>query len=462
MKNRITNKISSRTLIGLLVSVVMTVFITACEELVEVPLTNSQLTSEAVFSEETTAEAALLGLYADMRSTGILSDLFYEMSLYGDDLDYYGSSASSEQQFYDNSLIPTHPTVKGWWDSSYSQIYQANAILKGLETAPFETSFKNQLQGESLVARAVLHVYLSMLYGDVPYISTTDYQENTSIGKTEATIVRSQALTDLQRAIELLPWEYKTTSRTRPNKGVALALCARIALVQKEWELALACSSEVLGHTESYTWEEDLNTIFLKESPTTLWQWFPSGSNVNTTEASILSFETAPPPRVALSSELINSFDDGDLRLSQWIKTVSDAYYHPYKYKAVGNEPEASEYSIVMRLAELYLIRSEAQVQLGQLTSAAADLNTVRKRAGLEEVTATSSAELLEFIIQERRHEFFTEMGTRFFDLKRTGQVNAVLGTVKSGWDPDDALLPLPESELLINPNLSPQNPGYE
>ena len=128
----------------------------------------------------------------------------------------------------------------------------------------------------------------------------------------------------------------------------------------------------------------------------------------------------------------------------------------------MGNEPEASEYSIVMRLAELYLIRSEAQVQLGQLTSAAADLNTVRKRAGLEEVTATPSAELLEFIIQERRHEFFTEMGTRFFDLKRTGQVNAVLGTVKSGWDPDDALLPLPESELLINPNLSPQNPGYE
>ena len=77
MKNIITNKISSRTLIGLLVTVVMTVFTTACEELVEVPLTNSQLTSEAVFSEETTAEAALLGLYADMRSTGILSDLFY-------------------------------------------------------------------------------------------------------------------------------------------------------------------------------------------------------------------------------------------------------------------------------------------------------------------------------------------------------------------------------------------------
>ena len=45
---------------------------------------------------------------------------------------------------------------------------------------------------------------------------------------------------------------------------------------------------------------------------------------------------------------------------------------------------------------------------------------------------------------------------------KKMDQVNAVLGTVKSGWDPNDALLPLPESELLINPNLGSQNPGYE
>ena len=465
MKNTITFKTTSRTILGLFIVVVIPMLTCACEDLVEVPLTNSQLTAEAVFSEETTAEAALLALYADLRSSGILSDFFYEMSLYSDELDYYGSSASSEQQFFDNSLIPTHPKVKSWWDSSYSQIYQANAILKGLETASFETSFKNQLEGESLLVRAVIHFYLSMLYGDIPYITTTNYQENTSIGKTEASVVRSKAIADLNRAVELLPWEYRETDRTRPHKGVALALCARIALVQQEWELALTSSNAVLNHKEYYSWEEDLNSIFLKESATTLWQWFPSGSNVNTTEASILSFETAPPPRVALTAALIDSFDEKDLRLSHWIRTVTDAtdaYYHPFKYKAVGNEPEASEYSIIIRLAELYLIRSEAQVHLGQTGSAAADLNKVRKRAGLEDVTASTAEELLEFIIQERRHELFTEMGHRFFDLKRTDHLNVMLSPVKSGWNATDAFLPLPENELLINPNLLPQNPGYE
>jgi len=36
-----------------------------------------------------------------------------------------------------------------------------------------------------------------------------------------------------------------------------------------------------------------------------------------------------------------------------------------------------------------------------------------------------------------------------------------VLSEVKPGWDTTDKLLPLPENELNLNPNLLPQNPGY-
>ena len=119
------------------------------------------------------------------------------------------------------------------------------------------------------------------------------------------------------------------------------------------------------------------------------------------------------------------------------------------------------EYSIVLRLAELYLIRAETFTHLGDLETAKTDLNKIRNTAGLPDTTASTQQEVLEAILQERRVELFTEFGHRFFDLKRFGKLDEVLGAVKNGWNSNDSLFPIPESELMLNPNLSPQNPGY-
>ena len=114
-----------------------------------------------------------------------------------------------------------------------------------------------------------------------------------------------------------------------------------------------------------------------------------------------------------------------------------------------------------MRLSEQYLIRAEARAQQGDFIGAKDDLNTIRHLAGLGDTTASTQQELLTAILQERRVEFFTEGGHRFFDLKRTYELDSALSALKPGWNSTDALLPFPESELLLNPNLNPQNPGY-
>jgi len=114
-----------------------------------------------------------------------------------------------------------------------------------------------------------------------------------------------------------------------------------------------------------------------------------------------------------------------------------------------------------LRLSELYLIRAEARAKQGFLSGAQDDLNVIRNLAGLPDTTASSQEELLSAILQERRVEFFTESGHRFLDLKRAGQVTTVLDVVKPGWDVHEALFPLPQNELLLNPNLEPQNAGY-
>ncbi|PTS87399.1 RagB/SusD family nutrient uptake outer membrane protein, partial [Flavobacterium sp. HMWF030] len=199
-------------------------------------------------------------------------------------------------------------------------------------------------------------------------------------------------------------------------------------------------------------------------SKETIWQLQSVAAGQNTKEASIFIFLAGPPTTIALNPLLINSFTIGDLRKTNWIKSVSkgaSTWYHAYKYKEQNTTAVSKEYSIVLRLAEQYLIRAEARAYQGDLIGAKEDLNKIRNRAGLAQTTASTKEEILNAILQERRWEFFTEHGHRFFDLKRFNKLDAELKSVKSGWNSNDSLFPIPQNELSTNPNLGPQNPGY-
>ena len=114
----------------------------------------------------------------------------------------------------------------------------------------------------------------------------------------------------------------------------------------------------------------------------------------------------------------------------------------------------------MFRLAEQYLIRAEARAEQGDLTGAATDLNAIRSRAGLGATTASNQINLLAAILHERQVELCFEEGFRWFDLKRTGTIDAVLGTVKPTYKPYAALYPIPFTQTQLNPFLT-QNPGY-
>ena len=47
-----------------------------------------------------------------------------------------------------------------------------------------------------------------------------------------------------------------------------------------------------------------------------------------------------------------------------------------------------------------------------------------------------------------------------WFDLKRTGTIDAVIGSLKPTWNDDYRLAPIPQLEIAADPNLT-QNPGY-
>jgi hypothetical protein len=139
-------------------------------------------------------------------------------------------------------------------------------------------------------------------------------------------------------------------------------------------------------------------------------------------------------------------------------------YYFPFKYKLNKPEDPQSEYLMVLRLAEQYLIRAEARAQQGDLTGARSDLNVIRHRAGLNGTNTSTKETLLTAILKERQVELFTEWGHRWLDLKRTGKVNAVMTMVtpqKGGvWENFKQWYPIPRQDLRLNPNLT-QNEGY-
>ena len=139
--------------------------------------------------------------------------------------------------------------------------------------------------------------------------------------------------------------------------------------------------------------------------------------------------------------------------------------------RASLNEAQSARDVFVIRLAEVYLIAAEAQMQLGNLQLAADYINVLRTRAAKPGKTASMQikpAQLnIDFILDERARELAGEQ-IRWFDLKRTGKL---VERIKAH-SPDNAinvqafhiLRPIPQTQLdaVVNKDEFKQNEGYQ
>ncbi|MFC0778693.1 RagB/SusD family nutrient uptake outer membrane protein [Flavobacterium sp. HJSW_4] len=440
----------------------------SCDSFVEVELPKSQLTSTGVFNDYATADAALTNIYASIRDKGILSGSGYgisnQLGNYADELTSTQNPNNTSLVFYNNSLLATNTSIAEYWNTAYNQIYAANAILEGIEkSSSLNDEQKKYLKGQSLFIRSLLHFYIVNLFGDIPYITKTDFRVNKAVSRTPKKEVYQFIINDLLKALDFLPVSYNDSQRVRPNKSVATALLARVYLYDQSYSKAEEFSSAILNLTQFYHLE-DISSVFLINSKETIWQLHAGEAGKNTLEAAFFSFSSGPPPQVSLNNSLINSFEKNDLRKKNWTKEITNGtsfWYHAFKYKEKNTTSTSKEFSIIMRLSEQFLIRAEARAFLGDLDGATDDLNKIRQRAGINILDTSTQQEILDAIQNERRSELFTEQGHRFFDLKRFGKLDVTLSNIKPGWDSTDSLFPIPQTELNTNPNLLPQNSGY-
>ncbi|RNL87740.1 RagB/SusD family nutrient uptake outer membrane protein [Sinomicrobium pectinilyticum] len=450
---------------GAIIFLVLCIFL-SCEDFVEINPPSDELISETVFVNDENAIAAIRGTYYELKNgfgRGNSTSLTVLGAINADDLDYLSTNVDF-LGFYDALLIPENSWIDNNWKSLYQVIYQTNSILEGLQGSTGITpDVKELLEGEAKCIRAFCYFYLVNLWGEVPLIISTDYEKNRLASRATISQIYELILSDLKEAQELLPEDYAHAEeeRVRVTKSAATALLARTYLYLEDWAQAEEQASKVIENS-NYMLMEDLNGVFLKNSMEAIWQIKPI--NVGHTDEGNLFILTSTPS-MAVSHYLINTFESGDKRKSSWIGSFSNeigAWNYPFKYKVKQeSDPDnATEYSMVFRLAEQYLIRAEARVQQGNTTGAQKDINIIRNRSGLKNTTAITQEELLDAIIHERQVELFTEWGHRWLDLKRTNRSGEVFGPIKSGWEVTDVLWPIPQPEIDNNPNLI-QNTGY-
>lgn len=439
----------------------------SCESFVEVDLPQDQITGEAVFEASGTVQASLQHIYAELRDNAFTSGkslgVSYLMGYYADELHLVNPNLNNILYYEENNVLPTDDFVLGFWSKGYNLIYATNSIIEGLTVdSGIPEVERNSYLGEAYFLRAYLHFYLVNLFGPVPYITSTDYTENQAVSRQSEVLVYEYIVEDLIMAKDLLSATDINDDNFRPDHWTAVALLARVYLYQENWESANKQAIDLISHG-GFELRTTLDQVFLKDSGETIWQLGPGLEGRNTHEG--FSFVVnSPPPNCVLSENLLDSFETGDQRRNQWVGTVTDGetqWHFPYKYKQVSGTETTQECSILFRLSEQYLIAAESFAQLGNITASLDYLNPIRDRAGLSFLSPMPKEELLDAISQERRVELFTEQAHRFFDLKRTNMANTILSRIKLNWDPTDILLPVPDSELSINPNLNPQNEGY-
>lgn len=436
----------------------------SCKKFVDIDPPKSQLVTSKVFADSLDANSAIVGIYIDMYQSFGFAFASGGLTAYpGLSSDEFSQSSNDPEllQFLNNRININNGYNNILWSSAYKYIYDANACIEGISKSErISTLGKSKLIGEAKQLRALMYFYLTNLYGPVPLVLSTDYSINRSLGRTPVDSIYSQIIKDLNDAQANLP---KLGTAERANFYSATALLSKVYLYKKEYQKAESCASLVIN-SGNYHLEPNLNNVFLANSSEAIWKILPVFPGFETWEGyNFVPSDPTAAPQYILGDDLYSSFETGDLRKVNWIafNTIGgENYPYPFKYKAATTSGAVTENYVIIRLAELYLIRAEARAFQNNISGAQSDINIVRIRAGISNTTASDKDSFLLAIEGERRAELFCEWGNRWFDLQRTGRVDLILKKVKPNWSHDNILYPVPDAQIKNNSSLN-QNAGY-
>lgn len=442
----------------------------ACVD-VEVQPTD-EVPAEQAFASKNSIQAVLNGVYDGLQSAAIVQDYVFFADLAADNFVSAGSNIAY-REIGDNRITSFNGAIEGIWNSHYDVINRANELIAGLSGNPnFDQEFLDSQIGQARFIRSFAYFNLVRMFGPIPYREQPaggDIEAEINQPRVDTSTVYQNIINDLNAAEVELEGTGTGSDNTLVSEAAVKALLARVYLYHGNNDMAAEKAQEVIDFGYSLVSSENYMDIFNEAKSND--EIIFAIDYVNDEARNTLSTFSQPEPEgrleVAATKALYDAFADEDLRKDTAVVQEGDIYYLN-KYTDVVN---LSDNGIVLRLAEMYLIKAEALNELNYVADGEAFdlLNEVRNRAGLADLDASMAAsqeEFLQYIKEERRRELAGE-GHRWFDLIRYGDAVEMLeekGTLRRDNDDLDnqLLFPIPQSE--IDTNLDPemyQNEGY-
>jgi starch-binding outer membrane protein, SusD/RagB family len=403
------------------------------------------------------------------------------------------------------TLDPSKGPQGDYWNRNFTGVARANVLLAKVEAGipGLDEATTSRYIAEAKFLRAYYYFDLVRLFKNVPlFTAPISTEEIYNVTQAAPDAVYAQVEKDLAEAMPNLPLTVPGTSEGgRATQGTAKALLGKVLLYQKKWGPAAAQFAEVNGTpggtskygyklltnfadlflpTNKFHSESILEIVKTTQSNSDWGNWGGFEGNVAVTMFGPRGYSGPTYVSGWSFNPFLTSFVDIMKKDPRYPFTVADidsleqigeaTYEKGYNNTGYfiekfapkvenrstgGGVPELNwpnDY-IEIRLADTYLMEAEALLQGGgDATRAAALLNAVRARVGLNPAAAT-----LDNIYLERRLELASE-GHRWYDLVRTGKAAAALAS-RGFVTGKHEILPIPLSEL--NNTQLVQNPGY-
>jgi hypothetical protein len=484
----------------------------------------SNLTPESFYTIPDHAEAAVAAIYADTRlifgGAGIFSSNWQLLEALTGTSTTETAQNSDLNNLYSLSFDGNTGHIVNWWNSLYRVISNANLALDKIPgITPMDEALKKRKLGEAQFLRAWAYFYAVRLWGDIPLVTKpqTANSEDFFPVRAPQEDVYKLIVDDLVAAEAAgLPWMdasgrvslaavkaqlskvYLTMAGFPLNKGAAYYKLA--ADKAKEIIVYANANPTTINLFPTYMDLHDPNKENILEHIFEIQYNLTVASNPMDNYYPNFKAVTVNGPGGTGSSvptlSFYNSFEPGDLRAKNQEGFFYTSYFlngdgapfelgAPYVFKhfnivsngTAGVKGTAQNNLDVpqIRYAEVLLIFAEAQNEVGGPTQEAYDaFKRIRDRAKLTTpaLGTYTQASFREAVWRERWHELCYE-GITWFDMVRLRKVynettngfDDFVGHInKSSNQPLQAkhlLLPLGVQEMLNNPNLKTQNPGY-
>lgn len=422
-------------------------------------LPRQSVAEEVALSSDVNVKKVLNGAY-DALSDGSLyggNVLLYSELLGSNGEIRWEGTYNQPREIWEKSILTTNSFVTATWSQGYYTINIANNVLSAINVVT--AADQNRVRGEALFIRGAVYFELVKLYArpysagntntnlGVPIILTPTREVNESSLVPRSTVEQTytQIIADLTQAENLLP----NTNSVYATKSAAAAMLARVYLQMARYAEARDAAHRAItaatGKSLASTYAAAFNNI--TNSPEYIFAIqvnAQDGDNNMNLTWSIPAFGgrdgdvSIQPPHLAL-------YTPGDARRALFYTGAG----------AVRSGKWQLQYRVlpIIRLAELYLIRAEANFRLGTAVGATPldDVNRLRPRTGLPNYVVIT----LNDILLERRLELAHE-GQRIEDIKR------LRGTADGfAYNSDRLVFPIPQRDVDASNGVIQQNPGY-